>query len=75
VPVVTTPAGAEGVAPTEGVVVCTSDEQLADAAARLLQDAEERRQRGTEARRASTERYSPVPATVPVVELYRRMAA
>jgi glycosyltransferase involved in cell wall biosynthesis len=75
VPVVTTPAGAEGIAPTDGVVVCTSDGQLADAAAQLLEDAEERRHRGAEARRAFTERYSPRPATLPVVELYRRMAA
>jgi glycosyltransferase involved in cell wall biosynthesis len=75
VPVVTTPAGAEGIAPTEGVVVCTSDEELADAAARILADEAERRERGLAARCTFTEQYSPLPATAPVVELYGRMAS
>lgn len=75
VPVVTTPAGAEGIDAGEGVVVATSDEELAAAAARILADAGERRERGAAARNAFLRRYAPEPATRPLVELYRRMAA
>jgi glycosyltransferase involved in cell wall biosynthesis len=75
VPVVTTPAGAEGIAPTEGVVVCASDEELADAAVRILADERERLERGRAARRIFTERYSPLPATAPIVDLYGHMVA
>jgi glycosyltransferase involved in cell wall biosynthesis len=74
VPVVTTPAGAEGIAAGDGVVIAEGDEALAAAAARLLADADERRERGAAARRAFLERYAPEPATRPLVELYRRMA-
>lgn len=75
VPVVTTPAGAEGVAPTDGVVVCTGDDELADAAARLLSDKSERRERGLAARRAFEERYTPLAATTPIVDLYAGMVS
>ena len=74
VPVVTTPAGAEGIAPTDGVVVCSADEELADAAARILEDTAERLERGAAARKAFNDHYSPRPATAPIVELYGQMA-
>ncbi|HEX2045487.1 MAG TPA: glycosyltransferase family 4 protein [Gaiellaceae bacterium] len=75
VPVVTTPAGAEGIDAGDGVVVAASDDELAAAAARILADPGERRQRGDAAREAFLRRYAPGPATLPLVELYRRMAA
>jgi glycosyltransferase involved in cell wall biosynthesis len=74
VPVVTTPAGAEGIDAGDGVVVATSDDELAEAAARILADTGERRQRGDAAREGFLRRYAPEPATLPLVELYRRMA-
>lgn len=74
VPVVTTAAGAEGIEGGDGVVVAESDGELAAAAARILADRAERRERGAAARRAFLERYAPEPATRPLVELYRRMA-
>jgi glycosyltransferase involved in cell wall biosynthesis len=72
VPVVTTPAGAEGV--EDGVVVETEDERLAAAAAELLRDPELRRERGRTARASFERLYAPIPATRPLVELYERMA-
>jgi len=75
VPVVTTSAGAEGVDGGDGVVVSDDMNALAAAAARLLGDAAERRQRGAAARQAFLRRYAPGPATEPLVDLYRRMAA
>jgi glycosyltransferase involved in cell wall biosynthesis len=75
VPVVTTPAGAEGIEPSDGVVVETEPRALAAAAAELLSDEQARRERGAAARKTFEERYSPGPATVPLVELYRRLAA
>jgi glycosyltransferase involved in cell wall biosynthesis len=74
VPVVTTPAGAEGIAPSDGVVVHTEPEALAAAAVELLTDGAARRERGAAARATFEARYSPGPATEPLVELYRRMA-
>jgi glycosyl transferase family 1 len=75
VPVVTTPAGAEGIEPSDGVVVETEPRALAAAAAELLRDEQARKERGTAARKTFEERYSPGPATEPLVELYRRLAA
>ena len=75
VPVVTTPAGAEGIAASDGVVVETEPRALASAAAELLRDEQARRERGAAARKTFEERYSPGPATEPLVELYRRLAA
>jgi len=75
VPVVTTPAGAEGIEPSDGVVVETEPRALAAAAAELLSDEQARRERGAAARKTFEERYSPGPATAPLVELYRRLAA
>lgn len=73
VPVVTTPLGAEGIEAEGGVVVASDDGELARAAASILRDETERRQRGAAARDAFLERYSPVPATRPLVDLYRRI--
>jgi glycosyltransferase involved in cell wall biosynthesis len=74
-PVVTTPSGAEGIDARDGIVVESDDERLAAAAAEILGDEGERRERGAAARAAFERRYSPVPATEPLVELYDRMAA
>jgi glycosyltransferase involved in cell wall biosynthesis len=74
VPVVTTPAGAEGIDAGEGIIVAEDDETLAGAAARLLTDAAERRRRGAAARVSFLGRYSPEPATRPLVDLYERIA-
>jgi len=73
VPVVTTPAGAEGIEPSDGVVVLEQPGALAAAAVELLTDAKARRERGFAARRDFERRYAPRPATEPLVELYRRM--
>lgn len=73
VPVVTTPAGAEGVDAGDGVVIEDSWNRLAEAGAEILRDPEARRQRGAAARAAFELRYAPSPATAPLVELYERM--
>jgi glycosyltransferase involved in cell wall biosynthesis len=72
--VVTTPFGAEGVDGGDGIVVETEPRRLAEAAASILLDAGERRQRGDAARAAFERRYAPRPATEPLVELYRGLA-
>ncbi len=74
VPVVATPAGAEGIEAGPGVAVRTGADALAEATAELLGDRALRRERGSAARAAFAERYAPEPATAPLVELYRRMA-
>ena len=74
VPVVTTAAGAEGIEPSDGVIVRARREELAAAAVELLTDEGARRERGAAARSDFLRRYSPRPATEPLVELYRRMA-
>ncbi|HET7808006.1 MAG TPA: glycosyltransferase family 4 protein, partial [Gaiellaceae bacterium] len=74
VPVVTTAAGAEGIGPSDGVLVRERPEELAAAAVELLADEGARRERGAAARSDFLRRYSPRPATEPLVELYRRMA-
>jgi glycosyltransferase involved in cell wall biosynthesis len=73
-PVVTTPAGAEGIEAGDGMIVETESRRLAAAAADLLRDDAARRQRGAAARSAFVERYAPQPATAPLLELYRQMA-
>ena len=73
-PVVTTPMGAEGIDGGDGVVVESEPGRLAEAAAAILLDAEERRERGAAARAAFERLYTPEPATEPLVDLYRRLA-
>ena len=74
VPVVTTPQGAEGVVVGPGIVVETDDEALAAAAARILLDDSERSERGAAALDTFRRYYAPGPATLPLVDLYGRMA-
>jgi polysaccharide biosynthesis protein PslH len=74
VPVVTTPAGTEGIEAGDGVVVAREDSDLAGAAVDILADPLARRERGAAARRAFMRRHAPRPATEPLVDLYRRMA-
>ena len=73
-PVVTTDSGAEGLEQSAGIVVERDDARLAAAAAAILIDEAERRERGALARAAFLERYSPEPATEPIVDAYRRAA-
>jgi polysaccharide biosynthesis protein PslH len=73
VPVVTTPAGSEGIEAGAGVIVATGADELAAAAGRLLLDSVERQSRGAAARAAYLERYTPEAATAPLASLYRRM--
>ena len=73
-PVVTTPFGAEGIDGGEGIVVETEAGRLARAAASILLDGAERRQRGAASRAAFERRYAPGPATEPLVALYRALA-
>jgi glycosyltransferase involved in cell wall biosynthesis len=74
-PVVTTSVGAEGVDGGAGVVVASTDEELASAAAHLLADVDERRRRGAAGRSAFESRYTPVVATAPLVRLYTELTA
>jgi glycosyltransferase involved in cell wall biosynthesis len=74
IPVVTTSHGAEGIDADGGVVVADDDAGLARAAAAILRDEAERRERGAAAHAAFVARYAPAPATAPLVELYRRIA-
>lgn len=73
VPVVTTPAGAEGIEADDGAIIEQDDGALADAVVRLLGDGDERTRRGHAGRQAFLDRYSPRPATAPLVALYERM--
>lgn len=73
VPVVTTSAGSEGLVPCDGVVVHEDDEALARAAAGLLADPVERRERGLAARASFLAHHAPLPATEPLLDLYRRV--
>jgi glycosyltransferase involved in cell wall biosynthesis len=75
VPVVTTPDGAEGIGGRGGLVVEAADDALAAAAAELLGDAGTRRAAGEAAYETFCDHHAPLPATVPLVELYERMAA
>lgn len=75
VPVVTTPNGAEGIDDTEGIVVAEDDTSLARAAASILRDDGERRQRGAAGRRTFETSYTPSVAGSAFADLYERMAA
>jgi polysaccharide biosynthesis protein PslH len=74
VPVVTTRDGAEGIEADGGLIVEQDDATLADAVVQLLRDGDERARRGLAGRQAFLDRYSPKPATAPLVALYERMA-
>jgi glycosyltransferase involved in cell wall biosynthesis len=74
VPVVTTEEGAEGIAPTDGIVVVPDDDGLASAAADLLRDPTERKERGRAGRDTFLARYTPKAATAPLASFFRRMA-
>jgi glycosyltransferase involved in cell wall biosynthesis len=73
VPVVTTPAGAEGIEATAGLVMAEDDATLTRAAVSILRDAAERRQRGAAALATFRANYTPEIATRPLVDLYHRM--
>ena len=73
VPVVTTPEGAEGVPPSDGVLVAIEDAELAAHTARLLSDPGERAQRAAAARRTFDEHLSPPVAGAALAALYERM--
>ena len=75
VPVVTTPDGAEGIGGRDGLVVDTDDDALADATAALLGDAAARQAAGDAAYATFCDHHAPLPATLPLLELYERMAA
>jgi glycosyltransferase involved in cell wall biosynthesis len=75
VPVVTSAAGAEGIAASDGVIVAEEPAELARAAAELLSDDGTKRERGAAAAATFTQHYAPGPATRPLVELYERLAA
>jgi glycosyltransferase involved in cell wall biosynthesis len=73
IPVVTTPAGAEGLGDRGGVTVESEDRALAAATLRLLEDHELRRAAADAAHGTFVEHHTPQPAARPVVELYERM--
>jgi glycosyltransferase involved in cell wall biosynthesis len=73
-PVVTSRVGAEGIAPTEGVVVADDDEEIARAAVSILSDDGERKQRGAAALRTFEEHHTPPVAAAAFADLYARMA-
>lgn len=75
VPVVTTPDGAEGIGGRGGLVVDVDDGTLADATVALIADAAARRAAGDAALATFNDHHSPLPATVPLLELYEQMAA
>jgi glycosyltransferase involved in cell wall biosynthesis len=75
VPIVTTPDGAEGIGSRDGLVVDTDDDALAAATIALLGDAAARKVAGAAAYDTFTSHHAPLPATVPLLELYERMAA
>jgi glycosyltransferase involved in cell wall biosynthesis len=75
IPVVTTPAGAEGLGGRGGVVVETDDGKLASAVVALCDDLEARRLTGAAAYETFVRHHSPAVAAGAVVELYERMLA
>ncbi len=73
IPVVTTPSGAEGIAPGSGVTIERDDEALATATVKLLEDPEARSAAGAEAHAAFVRAHTPDVAAKPVLDLYERM--
>lgn len=74
-PVVTTPAGAEGLVDDRGVAVESEDRRLADAAVALMDDTPRRLAAGARARENFALHHTPPIAAAPVLELYERMLA
>ncbi len=75
VPVVTTPDGAEGIGGRDGLVVEVDDGALADATVALLVDDTARKAAGDAALGTFVDHHAPLPATLPLLELYEQMAA
>jgi glycosyltransferase involved in cell wall biosynthesis len=75
IPVVTTPEGGQGVAPSAGMTVETDDERIADATVALLDDPAARVAAGAEAHATFMRDHAPAVAARPVVDLYERMLA
>lgn len=73
-PVVTTPAGAEGVGSSGGVEVVEDSTGFVSASCELLRDAHARRQRGSDARRDFLARFSPAVTTAALMEVYAEAA-
>jgi glycosyltransferase involved in cell wall biosynthesis len=74
-PVVTTPAGAEGIGPCDGVIVESDGDRLAGAVHELLTDSSARQQRGAAALAYFQEHLSPRAAAAPLVAAYSAVAA
>jgi len=74
-PVVTTPSGAEGIGPTDGVVVTEKDDEIVEAVRDVLADPAARRQRGAASRNTFLHQFSPHVAMAPLPEIYRLAAA
>ena len=74
VPVVTTPAGAEGIAPNDGVVVTNTSDDLVRAASQILRDDQERAERGQAALTSFREHYTPEEAAGHLIALYETLA-
>lgn len=72
-PIVTTAAGAEGIDADPGVVVANDIAGLVEAASTILLDPQERLERGRSARELFERRFTPRPATEPLLALYERM--
>jgi glycosyltransferase involved in cell wall biosynthesis len=72
-PVITTPAGAEGFERSDGIVVHDDDGALIESAVELLSDDRGRRDRGASALRTFAARYTPERAVEPLIALYRNM--
>lgn len=74
-PVVTTPAGAEGIGGRGGLAVASDDAALIDATVSLLADHDVRARAGADARKTFGAHHSPAASAKRVVELYERMLA
>lgn len=75
IPVVTTREGAEGVPPSDGVIVASADADIAASAARILADPAERAQRSAAARATFDNSLSPAVVGELLVALYEEMIA
>lgn len=75
IPVVSTPAGAEGLGGSEGLTVESEDSKLATATVRLIEDGAARAAAADAAYRTFLTHHTPQPAAQPVVELYERILA